>query len=199
MSTELKKFFPIAQAIEKLLHPYAEVVIHDIKKNKIVALFNNFSKRKVGEDSSLEQKDLPKSGEILGPYEKINWDGKRLKSISSFLRDQKGKSIGLLCINLDISVLEKYQTLIDTFINKNQLSKKPEVLFKDDWRERINQYIHHYLAKYSLSLSTLTAEEKRKVILFLQTEGAFKGKNAANYISQILNVSRATVYNYLKR
>lgn len=39
MNPELEKFINVAEAISRLLHPFAEVVIHDLSKNKIVAIF----------------------------------------------------------------------------------------------------------------------------------------------------------------
>jgi len=200
MKTALKKHFATAEAIARLLHPYAEVLIHNVKQNKIAVIYNNFSKRKAGNGSLLDNEEiLTQPIEVWGPYEKINWDGKRLKSITSAIRDDDGKLIGLLCINLDLSVLEKYQLLIESFIGSIKTSKQPEVLFKDDWRERVNQSIHHYLKKHQLNLNTLTAAQKQQIIHHLYAQGAFDGKNTANYIAQVLGISRATVYNYLQK
>ena len=43
---ELDKYFPIAKAINILLHPYGEVAIHDLKTGLIAAIYNNFQKEK---------------------------------------------------------------------------------------------------------------------------------------------------------
>ncbi len=191
----LAGFVPVAKAIADLLHPHAEVVIHDIKRNKIAALFNNFSKRKVGGDSLLEEGlDFDKRADVLGPYEKINWNGNRLKSISAVIRDSAGKIIGLLCINLDISKLEDWQRILNNFINGANFTAQPKSLFKDDWQEKINNYVHTYLRQQQLSLDNLTAETREEIIKILYKEGAFNGKNAANYVAQVLGISRATVY-----
>jgi predicted transcriptional regulator YheO len=44
----------------------------------------------------------------------------------------------------------------------------------------------------------LTKKDHLALVRQLHQDGAFEGKNAANYIGQILGISRATVYNYLK-
>lgn len=188
---------PIAEAIERLLHPHAEVVIHDIGKNRIAAIFNPFSKRKVGDDSLLSPEETTQLTGCIGPYEKLNWNGKKLKSVSSLIRDESGRGVGLLCINLNISPLEQIQKLIVGFIGAEQLISQPESLFKDDWQEKLNQCIHSYLQEKHLTLETLNRMEKTALIQYLQKIGAFKPKNAAHYIAQILGVSRATIYNYL--
>lgn len=199
MHSALKMTLPIAEGIERLFHPFAEVVIHDIKTNQIVAIYNAFSKRKVGDPSLLSEEDeLLTLKDCTGPYQKTNWDGKVIKSISSLIKDEKGKAIGLFCVNVDVSQFEACRHLINSFMQNEMLEAIPTPLFKDDWQEKINQYIHAYLKEEHLSLESLNKTEKRKLIQHLKEIGAFTGKNAAQYIAQLLKVSRATVYNYLE-
>lgn len=196
MKKSIKAFLPAAEAIQRLLHPYAEVVIHDIKQNKIVAIFHPFSKRKIGDSSLLSQEEeMATMEDCVGPYEKMNWDGRKLKSVSSLIRDENNKAVGMMCINLDISKLENYHELISAFLHSNL--PQPAPLFNDDWQERINKYVHNYLSEHYLSLETLSREDKKKLIEHLHKIGAFSGKNSAQYIAQIIKTSRATVYNYL--
>ncbi len=198
MKKAIKAFLPVAEAIQRLLHPYAEVVIHDIKKNQIAAIFNPFSKRRVGDSSLLSKEDeLNMLEKCIGPYEKINLDGRKLKSVSSMIHDENGIAIGMLCINLDISKFEKFHAVLAEFIETTKGAQEIEPLFKDDWQERINLSVHHYLSQYHLTVETLKRSEKKNLIEHLYKQGAFTGKNSANYIATILNVSRATVYNYL--
>jgi len=44
---------PVAQAIAALLHPHAEVVIHDLRNDRIVEIWNAFSHRQAGDESLL--------------------------------------------------------------------------------------------------------------------------------------------------
>lgn len=198
MKKAIKAFLSTAEAIQRLLHPHAEVVVHDIKQNQIVAIYHPFSKRKVG-DSSLftKEEEMATLEDCVGPYEKINWNGGKLKSVSSVIRDENNKAVGMLCINLDVSIFEKFNNLISQFINYDHLVPQPAPLFKDDWQERINNYVHNYLNEHHLTLETLDRHEKKKLIDHLHNIGAFTGKNSARYIAQIIKVSRATVYNYL--
>ncbi|HLB43136.1 MAG TPA: PAS domain-containing protein [Gammaproteobacteria bacterium] len=197
MIKAIKAILPTAEAIQRLLHPHAEVVIHDIRKNQIAAIFHPFSKRRVGDSSLLTQEEMSMLEDCMGPYEKINWDGKKLKSVSSIIRDDKGEAVGMLCINLDISRLEKINDLISGFIGHEQLTLQPAPLFKDDWQEKINKYVHAYLDEHHLTLESLNRTEKKELIEHLHKIGAFTAKNAALYIAQVIGVSRATIYNYL--
>jgi predicted transcriptional regulator YheO len=194
---QLARFKPVAEAISLLLFPHAEVVIHDLKTDSIAVIFNNLSKRAVGDPSLLgEMKDLADASDLFAPYFKMNWNGRKMKSVSSVLRDEAGNPIGLLCINLDISKWEEMHQFILQWMQP--AGPTPEVLFKIDWREKINLYISSYLNQHALRLESLAKNEKKTLLLALQKEGAFESKNAASYIADLLNISRATVYNYLK-
>lgn len=198
MLKAISNILPSAEAVQRLLHPYAEVVIHDIQKNQIAAIYNSFSKRKVGDSSLLtEEEQLTSLENCIGPYEKINWDGRKLKSVSSIIRDNNGKAVGMWCINLDISQLGKMQEVILQFLSTQALVPQPEPLFKDDWQEKVNRYVHSYLTQHALRLESLSRQEKQQLISHLHEVGAFTAKNAAHYIAQVLSVSRATIYNYL--
>ncbi len=195
----LKQFFAIAQAIGLLLHPHGEVVIHDLKTGCIAHIVNNLSKRKVGDESLLDEiKNLSEIPDVFPLYFKTNWDGKRMRCVTATLRDRKGNPIGLLCINVDLSKWEDMQKFLQGFMEQIGEITKPEALFKDDWREKINEYVFIYLQEHGESLKTLTKEKKKKLIEALHIEGAFQAKNAASYIADVLEISRATLYNYLR-
>jgi predicted transcriptional regulator YheO len=196
MKKTIEAFLPTAEAIQLLLYPYAEVVLHDIKQDKIVAIYHPFSKRRVGDDSLLSPEEMTPSQDCIGPYEKINWDGKKLRSISSVIRNEKNNAVGLLCINLDVSKLENFSFIIHEFLNLH-MTPQPQSLFKEDWQEKINHYIHKYLQEHHLTLDSLNRKEKKELIEHLRKAGAFNTKNAAYYIAKVLKVSRATIYNYL--
>lgn len=198
MKTVIKRVLPIAEAIERLLHPHAEVVVHDISQDKIVAIYHPFSKRRVGDASLLtSEQEGNIANDCIGPYEKINWDGRRLKSVSSVIRDEKKKAVGMLCINLDITMFDKMHQVLNAFMQFEDVSPQSNTLFKDDWQERINVAVHEYLADHHLAMHSLNRSEKKQLVQHLFEGGAFEGKNAASYVANILNISRATVYNYL--
>jgi predicted transcriptional regulator YheO len=76
--------------------------------------------------------------------------------------------------------------------------EKPEAFFKDDWKEKIHVFVSDYLQKEDLSFKTITKEQKQTLVRILHREGAFEAKHAAAYAADILGISRATIYNYLR-
>ncbi len=197
--SSLEFYFSIAQAISLLLHPHGEIVIHDLKTGRIAGIFNNFSKRNVGDESLIEElDDYLKIPDVFPIYAKTNWDGRKMKSTTATIRDNKGYPVGLFCINLDVTKWEEFRHFLDQWscipVHQNQ----PEILFKDDWREKINLYVSEYLKKEGTILKMLSKEKKQDLIKALHREGAFKAKNAATYVADVLDLSRATIYNYLR-
>lgn len=203
MKPELEAYTSVADAISKLLYPFAEVVIHDLSKNQIEAIFNPISKREVGDSSYLDHIDLEVYDElssVIGPYDKVNYDGRKMKCIITVIRNADGLAVGTLCINLDISVFDKYQNLLSSFLmnNDTQMIEQKQKLFKDTLYEKINNFVQKYCLDNNLSIDNLTRDQKKDLILELEGQGALDGKNASQYIARALGVSRATVYNYLK-
>lgn len=197
--TVMQNFRGIADAIATLFFPHAEVVLHDLRTQTVDYIANNLSKRSLGDDSSLEDLlDGDVSEVNIGPYEKLNWDGQKIRSLSTVLHDHKGRRLAVLCINLNISMFETAKAALDLFLSPSKLIAQPDALFRDDWQERINTFLHAWLRERQLSLNLLTRDHKRELVLALHAEGAFKGKSASNYVANVLGMGRATVYKHLK-
>ncbi|MBD8099574.1 PAS domain-containing protein [Pseudomonas fluorescens] len=197
--TFMQNFRGIADAIATLFFPHAEVVLHDLRTQTVDYIANNLSKRSLGDDSSLDDMLAGDVSEVnIGPYEKLNWDGQKIRSLSTVLHDHKGRRLAMLCINLNISMFETAKAALDMFLSPSKLIAQPDALFRDDWQERINTFLHAWLRERQLSLNLLTRDHKRELVLALHAEGAFKGKSASNYVANVLGMGRATVYKHLK-
>lgn len=196
---KLDNYKTIADCIATLLFPHAEVIVHDLASQTVVHIANNFSKRQLGDDSALDE--LPGDFDqvsSLGPYEKLNWNGQKIRSITSVLRDDTGKAEALLCINLDFSVLDQARDALNAFFQVSRLLPQPEALFRDDWQERINTFLHAWLGQRQLALNTLGMKDKRALVEALYAEGAFDGRSAADYVASVLGLGRATVFKWVK-
>lgn len=182
-----------------LFFPYAEVVIHDTTRKKLVHIANNLSRRQVGDDSAIDDLDIDATSTLYGPYEKVNWDGRRVRSISIVLEDDQGRMIGVMCVNVNIAVFEEICTTLERFVRGVGVAQShPVDLFKDDWQERINLFLHSWIQERQLGLNSLSRDHKRQLVEALYKEGAFKGKSAAEYVANLLAMGRATVYKHIR-
>jgi predicted transcriptional regulator YheO len=193
----LSAYYPLCDAIALLLQPQAEVVLHDLATETVAHIANPFSHREVGEPSLLHEIDFRPDVALIGPYEKVNFDGRRLKSVSAVLRED-GRAVGVICINLDVTHLQYAIELLTALTRVPPGAGQPAVLFQEDWHERINQYVHAWTARNGVVITDLSRAQKLQLVGELAADGAFGGKHAAAYVSRVLQMSRASVYNYLR-
>lgn len=188
--------FPTAAAIAALLAPQAEVVVHDLRTDRVAGIWNAFSKRKVGDPSLLgDDPELIGEKDVYGPYEKAGADGGRLKSISAILKDEAGRRIGLLCVNFDLAVFDRAVDLLNAFTRADQ--PRPEPIFAQDWREQINLGIRAFLQERGLTLKALDRSDRVALMADLDQRNLFATRKAAQHIADALGLSRATIYNLL--
>ena len=190
--------FALCEGIAVWLHPHAEVVLHDLETDTVVRLWNNFSRRQPG-DASLIGKEIQLADDcdVYGPYEHYNWDGRLLKSISAVIRDNSGRRMGLLCLNLDVSSFEGLKRFLESFTGAT--TQMPQALNEQDWREQIHQALGAFLQENNVALEALTRDQKIAAVGFLDSQRLFLTRNAAQHVASILGVSRATVYNWLNK
>lgn len=202
VSSKLKEQLPLLEGITKLFYPYVESVLHDLESGNIAVIYNNLSKRSVGDRSAISKfvgDRIDKFPDVFEPYYKTNWDGKKFKCVSVTVRDANSKAIGLMCFNFDTSTFRDIsQSLNELLAGTEKQAQSPIEQFTDDWRARVNECIGNYLKENQITLNVLTNEQKRAVTNRLYDHGLFNYRNAATYIGDRLQISRATIYNYLK-
>lgn len=196
-----KQFEPLIQAVVELFHPFVEAAVHDLEQGKLVAIYHNISQREVGEPSPLkalkvETKDFPN---YFSPYYKENWDGRPLKCTSITMRNKKGDPIGLICLNIDASFFQDGYRLLESFLKIKTEAKNPIEIFGSQCEEQASCVIQQFLKEKQLSLNHLNRSQKRELVQQLFRKGVFNFKNAAPFIAQKLNTSRASIYNYIKK
>jgi D-arginine utilization repressor len=192
----------VLEGITILFRPHVEAVLHDLESGTIAAIYNNFSRRAPGDRSAISKFVGDHTGDfpdIFEPYHKTNWDGRKLKSLSVTVRDSDGRPIGLACFNFDTSVFGRMSDEISRLLAvEGDRGQNPIEQFTEDWQARVNECIGNYLKENHTTLQALTKDQKRATVNRLYDHGLFNYRKAATYISGQLQVSRATIYNYLK-
>lgn len=194
----------IAHAIALTIGSRCEVVVHDLAdpEHSIVAIHGNLTGRKIGgalTDLGLSVLESGSASESVLMYETQAPNGRRLKSTSVVLRDQKDRIFGAFCINLDAEVMLQAVELLTELCQVPSTDKVIEEHFSDDPVEVISGIIHDELMKQGMvaNLHALRREQRIKIIQALQDRGIFNMRNAPTIIANLLGVSRFTIYNYL--
>ncbi len=197
---EVKKFLPMVEAVVDLFAPFVEAAVHDLSSGKLVAIYNNISKRKVGDRTPLKELGTPvdKFPDYFDPYYKTNWDGRQLKCTSITIWDERGRPAGLICLNMDTTFFRNIQLNLASLLEVKATADNPLEIFENNWKDKINIFVQDHLKKHKATIDSLDRRQKKELVQELYNRGVFNYKNCAVYIADLLNVSRATIYNYLK-
>lgn len=185
----------LLDAFVELLSPFVEVVVHNMRTNKIIYINGNISKRCIGDDSLLDIPQLQSGVWKNQHYAKLNFDGRLVKSISIPYEEEHA----MICINCDVSIFHKIKTLAEQLLQSDKLvNARPEALFKNDWQDKLHIAIHHYLNTKHWCFESLTNHQKKQLLQYLFGLGTFEQKNSVDYLANILSMGRATIFNYLR-
>jgi len=208
----LLKFAPVVKGIAKTFGKDCEVLLHDVSnlESSIVMIENgHVTGRKVGSPMTdlglyFLKSDLFKDTEFIANYQTESKDGKKLKSASIFIRDDKKKIIGFLCINYALDYLSGIRKKMDDFckvhndVDKNVFNnEEKEETFTDNIDDLLERVFIKAQEKVGKPIEKMQKDDKLEVVRYLQKKGFFLIKGNIDKIAKRLNVSRYTIYNYL--
>ena len=201
----LTHYIKVGEVVAEMFSPYLEVIVHDLTNpnQSIIAIFNShITGRKIGDGTSdIGYKKL--SNEL--PDKIVNYSNKspsgvELKSSSLTIRNDNNKIIGSMGFNFDLSHFVNIREFIDLFsksVEMEELPKKEE-FFMWSIKTEIQQALNKYLMMNKLQSKVLTRDDKLKVISYMKNKGYVSNKGAKTIISELLAISRPTLYKYLK-
>ena len=69
----------------------------------------------------------------------------------------------------------------------------------NDWLEKLNVFVADWTMERGIRLKDIKGKDRRLLVQELEQNGVFDQKNAAQAIAKVLGVSRATVYQDLRK
>jgi predicted transcriptional regulator YheO len=212
MKDELKPYIKLVDFIADALGENSEVVLHDLIdfNNSIVAIRNgHISGREVGGPATdlvlkVMKDEKYKDKDYLCNYRGYAKNGNVLKSSTFFIRDKKGKMIGMLCINTDCDKLIKIRDFLSSMIPLHENNKFEET---EEISEKLSlnaeeftlESIQKTVNETGVDPERMSQQEKIDVVKKLQDMGIFLLKGAVAQTAATLKVSEPTVYRYLNQ
>lgn len=201
----LEKYIPIANMIVENFGKNCETVIHDFDKmnTSIVYIKGNVTERKLGAPiTNIILQQLRKHGdesEDMTGFTSKTKNGKVIKTSISFIRNNEKHIIGCMGINFDITAFTTVNQIIHEFSMTSDSDKnEPELeLYENDMKEIFETMIEMTLDSTGISVENMKREEKSSIVKQLDKKGVFLMQGSIEKISEILDVSKQTVYNYL--
>jgi predicted transcriptional regulator YheO len=207
LDARMQALLPIVRGLAAMFGPDCEVVLHDVRKlpHSIVAIENGgVTGRTVGDvptDRMLRSlRNLDETQDVRLYIS--SHDGKILKSLAVTLRDEDGVPYGLLGLNHDVSEVVQAQRTLANFTSVGRLDgdAAPEAgeIFAGDIRDVVAGMVTKILGEMGKTPAAMTREEKMEVVKRLEERGAFLVKRSAEQVAEALDLSRYTIFAYLK-
>lgn len=199
------RYIPIADMIAATFGSRCEVVIHDLRdlESSLIYIRGKVTGRKVGAPTTeVILKELQKHGDgiedMLGQVTRTE-DGKFIRTSTSFIRDSRGKVIGFLGINFDISAFAELESVISEFTAGIKHEFAPP---KESYAQTVGQIfeklIDDALREVGVPIGKMKKDDKVQFVKKLEENGVFLIQGAAERIGAVLGVTKQSVYNYLE-
>lgn len=219
MNKTVERYLPLVAFLEVILGRNYEIALHDFNNldHSLVDIRNGYvSGRQVGApatDFALRVLNDPSyaGADHTDCYVSYNAHGMPLRSASYFIREE-GTIVGMLCINVDASLIDQLAHISDAF-SKLWPSTSETAPALSGQSVDYTEVEHFALSPRDLILNTLSdlAEQKGKAISALDTNerveimrtldanGAFLLKGAVSLVADVMDLSEPSVYRYLQK
>ncbi|RXJ82802.1 transcriptional regulator [Arcobacter sp. F2176] len=208
MNLILKAYIPIANLIVKTFGKSCEVVLHDLTQpqNSVVYAANgDVTGRKVGQSFDHLIKMVLLNKDFKDDYV-VNYffeteDGKKIKSSSALIRDEKDAVIGMLCLNYDLTLSHLLQEELQGFLGNTSstenMKKQEEYILDQDIMSTLDNIIEQIFKNTVKNNEKLTRKKSLEIIRFMDEKGIFLVKGSIDKVANFMGVSKVTVYSYL--
>ncbi|HEX7123420.1 MAG TPA: PAS domain-containing protein [Gemmatimonadaceae bacterium] len=195
----------LVPGLARVLGERSEVVLHDFSdpKHSLVAIAGNLTGRKIGApltDRLLETYRTygDAAPDLIGLRTRTR-DGRLLRSSTLFVRDARGRIVGSIGFNVDLSDLEVAFGALGQMLGRGPGNGQGEqaINFATDIKELMNDLIEQELDRRGVAPQLLDRSERLEVVRALERHGLFKIKGSVQEVARRLGVSPYTVYGYL--
>ena len=201
----LEHYIKAGEIIAEMFAPNLEVIIHDLQSpdHSIIAIFNNhITGRKIGDGTSdIGYKKLADElPDKIVNYNNQSPSGAELKSSSLTIRNRDDEIIGSMGFNFDLSSFVNIKEFFEIFTKTIVLDDLPdrEQFFMWSVKDEIQQALNKYITSYDLHSKALNRKDKLNVVAYMKKEGHINKKGAISILSDMLAITRPTLYKYIK-
>lgn len=182
-----EEYIQLSRRLVDLFYPLVEWTLFD-ERGQIQEILNPFSSLK--EDQEWESKN----SDIATSFSELLTTGKQVRSLIYPVYHEEERT-HYLRFRYDLTHFKNLQEQLNFLVQP--LSPIKESVHPS-WKESVDHMISNYLLEHKISLQAVTAKEKRELLLKIQNQGWLDIKESSAYVASKLQISRATLYNYLK-
>ena len=116
-----------------------------------------------------------------------------MKPVTIAIRNSAKRIIGLLCININFDVP------MSQFIPASEHGETSAVNFASSVEELVVQTVEKTIEEVTSDRMVANNNKNRQIVVSLYEKGIFDIKDAINLVAERLNISRHTVYLYIRQ
>ncbi len=196
---------PVVQGLAATFGPVCEVVLHDYRRPdaSVVAVAGSVTGRAVGGAMSEIGMRLLARGDDAADdlnYRTRTSAGRLLKSSTMLLRDSGGAVFGALCVNVDVTALDRVQRVLGALTGgPNDRDEPPTTVFAHGIDAVVEAVVDAQAARGHRDWAELDGTERIRLFRDLDERGVFTVRRAVEQVAARLGISRASAYTYLSR
>lgn len=197
----LASYFPVIDGIAALIGEHCEIVLHSLEflEHSAIYIVNGHNtKRKIGSpitDRALKSLHHMQTDSVSKPYFTRAKGGVLMKSVTIAIRNGKQHVIGLICININLDV--PTSQFLSHFIAPQETNDS--VNFASSVEDLVAQTIESTIDEIQSDRHIANNNKNRQIVTTLFEKGIFDIKDSINQVAERLDISRHTVYLYIRQ
>ncbi|MGF1691524.1 helix-turn-helix transcriptional regulator [Photobacterium kagoshimensis] len=202
----LRSYEAVVDGLAALIGPFCEIVLHslaDINTSAIKIANGENTGRKVG--SPITDLALRMLRDIEGSERNFSRayftrakGGSLMKSITIAIRNGDNVIIGLLCINVNLDA--PFAQILQSFMPTDEAKQAASTVnFASDVDELVDQTVERTIEEINADKNVSNNAKNRQIVMELFDKGIFDIKDAINRVADRLNISKHTVYLYIRQ
>ncbi|NJD84690.1 helix-turn-helix transcriptional regulator [Candidatus Erwinia dacicola] len=201
----LKSYEAVVDGLAMLIGSHCEIVLHsleDLKCSAVRIANGEHTGRKIG--SPITDLALRMLHDMTGTDSSVSKayftrakSGALMKSVTIAIRNREQRVIGLLCINMNLDV--PFSQIMATFMPPETQEVASSVNFASSVEDLVMQTLEFSIEEVSADRNVSNNAKNRQIVLNLYEKGIFNIKDAINQVADRLNISKHTVYLYIRQ
>ncbi|KGT91010.1 hypothetical protein NG99_17095 [Erwinia typographi] len=201
----LKSYEAVVDGLAMLIGSHCEIVLHsleDLKCSAVRIANGEHTGRKIG--SPITDLALRMLHDMNGADSNVSRayftrakSGVLMKSVTIAIRNGQQRVIGLLCINMNLDV--PFSQIMATFMPPETQDVASSVNFASSVEDLVMQTLEFTIEEVSGDRNVSNNAKNRQIVLNLYEKGIFDIKDAINQVAERLNISKHTVYLYIRQ
>ena len=199
----LNSYRAVVEGVSALIGSHCEIVLHsleDLEHSAICIANGHNTNRHEGSpitDLALQSLHNMKTDSVSKPYFTRAKSNGLMKSVTIAIRNQQQRIIGLLCININLDV--PVSQFIRYFIPPASQEETSNVNFAISVEELVVQTMEKTIEEVTADRLVANNNKNRQIVVSLFEKGIFDIKDAINLVAERLDISRHTVYLYIRQ